>query len=313
MTRFIIRRTLLIVPIVIGVTILVFLMFHLIPGDPAEYLMRGFGTRDQIEQLRESMGLNDPLPVQYWRFISGLARGDLGRALTTNRPVVDEVRYRFLHTIELAGVTLVFAVIIGVNLGIVSATKRHTIFDDISRLVALAGVSLPSFWLGLMLMYVFAYQLGWFPALGRGGYLWTLNGLRHIFLPALSLGAISAAVLARLTRSSMLDVLNEDYIRTARSKGLKERNVLYKHALRNALIPVVTVIGMQAGVLLGGAIVTETIFAWPGLGRLTLDGILKRDLPLIQGAVLIFAFTFVFLNFVVDLIYGYIDPRIRYD
>lgn len=313
MTRFIVRRSLLIVPIVIGVTILVFLMFHLIPGDPAEYLLRGFGTREQIEHLREEMGLNDPLPIQYWRFIGGLVRGDLGRALTTNRPVVDEIRLRFLHTIELAGVTLVFAVIIGVNLGIVSATKRYTVFDDVSRLAALIGVSLPSFWLGLMLMYVFAYQLGWFPALGRGGYLWTINGIRHVFLPALSLGAISAAVLARLMRSSMLDVLNQDYIRTARSKGLGERRVLYKHALRNALIPVVTVIGMQAGVLLGGAIVTETIFAWPGLGRLTLDAILKRDLPLIQGAVLVFSFTFVFLNFVVDLVYGFIDPRIRYD
>lgn len=313
MYSFIIRRTLLIVPIIIGVTILVFLMFHLIPGDPAEYLLRGFGTREQIDQLRVRMGLEDPLHVQYWRFLTNVLRGDLGRSLATRRPVVDEIRLRFVHTVELAGVTLLIAVVLGVNLGIISATKRHTIFDDASRLVSLVGVSLPSFWLGLMLMYVFAYQLRWFPALGRGGPLWTLDGLKHVFLPALSLGAISLAVLARLMRSSMLDVMNEDYIRTARAKGLRERTVLYKHALRNALVPVVTVIGMQAGVLLGGAIVTETIFAWPGLGRLTLDGILKRDLPLVQGSVLLFSFTFVTLNFAVDLLYGFIDPRIRYD
>lgn len=313
MTSFIIRRTLLIVPIVIGVTILVFLMFHLIPGDPAEYLLRGFGTREQIDQLRIQMGLEDPLHVQYWRFLTNVLRGDLGRSLATRRPVADEIRLRFAHTVELAGVTLLIAVVLGVNLGIISATRRHTIFDDVSRLLSLVGVSLPSFWLGLMLMYVFAYQFRWFPALGRGGPLWSVDGLRHIFLPALSLGAISLAVLARLMRSSMLDVMNEDYIRTARAKGLRERTVLYKHALRNALVPVVTVIGMQAGVLLGGAIVTETIFAWPGLGRLTLDGILKRDLPLVQGSVLLFAFTFVTLNFAVDLLYGFIDPRIRYD
>ena len=313
MTKFIMRRCLLIIPIVLGVTILVFLMFHLIPGDPAEYLLRGFGTREQIDRLRQEMGLEDPLTVQYWRFLGGVIRADLGRSLATNRPVIDEIRQRFKHTIELAGVTLLIATVLGLNLGIISATRRHTIFDDISRLVALIGVSMPSFWLGLMLMFIFAYQLRWFPALGRGGPLWTLTGLKHVFLPALSLGAISSAVLARLMRSSMLDVLNEDYIRTARSKGLGERTVLYKHALRNALVPVVTVIGMQAGVLLGGAIVTETIFAWPGLGRLTLDAILKRDLPLIQGSVLLFSFTFVFLNFLVDLMYGFIDPRIRYD
>ena len=313
MTKFIMRRCLLIIPIVLGVTILVFLMFHLIPGDPAEYLLRGFGTREQIDRLRQEMGLEDPLTVQYWRFLGGVIRADLGRSLATNRPVIDEIRQRFKHTIELAGVTLLIATVLGLNLGIISATRRHTIFDDISRLVALIGVSMPSFWLGLMLMFIFAYQLRWFPALGRGGPLWTLTGLKHVFLPALSLGAISSAVLARLMRSSMLDVLNEDYIRTARSKGLGERTALYKHALRNALVPVVTVIGMQAGVLLGGAIVTETIFAWPGLGRLTLDAILKRDLPLIQGSVLLFSFTFVFLNFLVDLMYGFIDPRIRYD
>jgi ABC-type dipeptide/oligopeptide/nickel transport system permease component len=287
-------------------------MVHLIPGDPAEYLMRGFGSEEEKEQLREDLGLNRPLHVQYWDFITGVVTGDFGRSFISNKPVLEEISGRFYKTIELTAATMLVAVTLGINIGIISATRRHTIFDDAARLLALVGISVPSFWLGLMLMFVFAFKLGWFPALGRGGPIWTLQGLWHIALPALSLGAQTSAILARLVRSSMLDVLNKDYIRTARAKGLSGRVVIYRHALANALIPVITVIGLQTGVLLGGAIVTETIFAWPGLGRMTIDAILKRDFPLVQGTVVVFALCFVMVNLAVDVLYGLIDPRIRY-
>ena len=305
MYQYITRRLLLTVPVVIGVSIIVFSIIRLIPGDPARAVAGVNATPEYIEQVREQYGLNDPIYVQYWRFLTGLVRGDLGMSTFSGRPVTTEIRERFPRTLVLASVSLVLATVIGVSAGIVSATRRNSIFDNASMFVALVGVAAPVFWMALMLQLLFSVQLRWLPATGMGG-------IEHLIMPSITLGMASAALMARITRSSVLDVLRQDFITTARAKGVTERMVIYKHALKNALIPVVTVLGLQFGILLGGAVLTETVFAWPGVGRLLVDAILRRDYPVVQGTVMLLAFLFVVINLVVDIIYAFLDPRIHY-
>jgi peptide/nickel transport system permease protein len=302
---YIVRRLLLTAPVVIGVSILIFLIIRLIPGDPAVAIAGVQATKEYIEQIRKELHLDQSLPVQYAIFVRNLARGDLGNSTLTRRPVAVELRERFPRTIELTLIALLIASVVGITAGIISATKRYSLFDNISMLVALFGVAAPVFWLALMLQLLFSVHLGWLPSTGRGTFL-------HFILPSMTLGMASAGLIARITRSSMLEVLRQDYITTARAKGLAEKVIIYKHALKNALIPVVTIMGLQFGILLGGAVLTETVFAWPGVGRLLVDSILARDYPVVQGAVLVLAFSFVLINLVVDLIYAFLDPRISY-
>ncbi|MFW5688501.1 MAG: nickel ABC transporter permease [Spirochaetota bacterium] len=305
MYQYIIRRLILTVPVVLGVSIIVFSIIRLLPGDPARAVAGVNATPEYIEQVREEYGLNDPIYVQYWNFLTNLISGDLGRSTFSSRLVTTEIRERFPRTLLLASVSLVLATVIGVSAGIVSATRRNSIFDNASMFVALVGVAAPVFWMALMLQLLFSVQLRLLPATGMGG-------IQHLILPSITLGMASAALMARITRSSVLDVLRQDFITTARAKGVSERMVIYKHALKNALIPVVTVLGLQFGILLGGAVLTETVFAWPGVGRLLVDAILRRDYPVVQGTVMLLAFLFVVINLVVDIVYAFLDPRIHY-
>lgn len=302
---FTIRRILAAIPTLFGVTVIVFLMVRMLPGDPARVLAGLEASQEEVNRIRAQLGLTQPLPVQYEIFLMRLARGDLGRSITTQAPVAAEIASRLPQTAILAAIATALAGILGIVSGIAVSSRQYTATDYVVTLVALAGVSIPVFWLGLMLMLVFAVGLHLVPA---GGYA----GPVSLILPSITLAAFSLAIVERMTRSSMLESLTQDYVRTARAKGVAERVVVYRHALRNALIPVVTVIGLQFGTLLGGAVLTETTFAWPGLGRLLVGAIAARDYPIIQGVVLLFAVTFLFVNLTVDLIYGYIDPRIKY-
>ncbi|TVR34284.1 MAG: ABC transporter permease [Spirochaetaceae bacterium] len=296
---------LLTVPVVLGVSIIVFSIIRLIPGDPARAIAGVNATPQFIQQVRVRYALDQPLYIQYGRFITDFMRGELGNSIFSGRPVTTELGERFPRTLLLATISLVIATILGVSAGIVSATRRNSVFDNASMLVALVGVAAPVFWMALMLQLLFAVQLRLLPATGIGT-------IRHLILPSITLGTASAALMARITRSSMLDVLRQDFITTARAKGLNERLVVYKHALKNALIPVVTVLGLQFGILLGGAVLTETVFAWPGVGRLLVDAILRRDYPVVQGTVMLLALLFVLINLVVDIVYAFLDPRIHY-
>jgi peptide/nickel transport system permease protein len=290
----------------IGVTLVVFLMMHLIPGDPAQIIAGESANEQQVEQTRERLGLNDPLPVQYGTFVGNAVTGDLGNSIRSGRAVTDEIGARFWVTVELAFYSTLLSIFIGLIAGIVSATRRNSPLDMIIMITALFGLSMPNFWLGLMLIQYFALNIEWLPVSGWGTP-------QSIILPVITLGTAGAAIIARMTRSSMLEVIHQDYIRTARAKGVKERYVVYKHALRNALIPVVTVVGLQFGVLLGGAVLTETVFAINGLGRLVVEAIGQRDFPIVQGAVLILALMFVFVNFIVDISYRFLNKRIDLD
>lgn len=333
MVNYIIKRLLALIPILIGVSLIVFLIVHLIPGDPAQTMLGERATAEAIASLRESMGLNDPLYVQFFRFFSRLLRGDLGRSIMSNSLVWEELLIRFPATLELSFFSMIFAVIVGVPAGIFAATHQNSWFDNLSMLFALFGVSMPIFWLGLMLIWLFGVELAWLPPSSRLSVGVNLNvitnlyvldsiiqsnwvalwdSIRHLILPSAALGTIPMAMIARMTRSSMLEVLRQDYIRTAYAKGLRERIVVYKHALKNALVPIITVVGLQFGILLGGAVLTETIFSWPGLGKYLVDAIYARDFPVVQGGILFFAFTFVLVNLIVDLSYATIDPRIQY-
>jgi len=299
-----------------GVSIVVFMVLHLSPGDPAEIMLGSAATKEDLARLRFEMGLTEPLHVQYVRWMGHVLRGDLGRSLWMKRPVLGEVLHRFKATLVLAGSALVLSTLGGMALGVLSATRPESILDRASTVASLFGASMPVFWLGIVLMVVFSLWLGWLPASGMwapygGGDLRDL--VTHLVLPAVTLAAASMTIIARLTRSTMLEVLGQDYIRTARAKGLVEGRVVVRHGLKNALIPIVTVVGVQAGYLLGGAVLTETVFAWPGVGTLMVQGILARDFPLVQGCVLVIALGFVLVNLAVDLLYGYLDPRIRYD
>ena len=306
MYAYLAQRVLAAIPVLLGVSLLVFSMLHLVPGDPVRLMLSEFQTTpEQVERLRSQLHLDDPLPVQFGRFVWNASHGDLGTSIRTRRPVTQEIADNLPSTLQLAVAGLVVATSLGVSLGIVAAVKQRSWMELISMLVALLGVSMPSFWLGLLLIFLLSLRLRIFPATGGGD-------LQHLVLPAITLGLGAAAILARLTRSSMLEVLRQEYVTTARAKGLLEWVVIARHALKNALIPVVTIFGLQFGQLLAGTFVVETVFARPGLGRLIIDGILNKDLPIVQGVVLVVAISYVFVNLLVDLAYSVLDPRIRY-
>ncbi len=308
MLRYVAGRLVGTVPVLFGVTLLVFAMTVLTPGDRVVAMLgdaaQGLGQAAR-EELRRELGLDRPLPIQYLEYVAGLARGDLGFSARSRRPVLAEIRDRLPATIELALAGLAVAVTLGVSLGVLAAVRRGTVFDSLAVAIALVGVSVPVFWMGFLLMMVFALELGWLPASGRGTW-------RHLVLPAATVGLASAAFIARITRGAVIETLGQDYVRTARSKGLSERRVVARHALRPALLPIVTVVGLQLGGLLGGAVLTETVFAWPGVGRLLVDAIVARDVPLVQGCVLVVAFLFIGVNLVVDVSYAAINPKVRY-
>lgn len=307
MIRYIARRLLASIPTILTVTVLVFAMLQLVPGDPAEiFLGENRSTPELLAQIRHDMGLDRPLHVQYLSYIGGVLRGDLGESLFNNQPVLQQILAAFPYTLELALSALLISTVLGVSLGVLSALKHNTWIDTMAMGFALIGVSMPVFWLGLLLILVFSVRLQWFPPMGQGG-------LDRLVLPALALGLLSSATLARLVRSSMLDTLSEDYVRTARAKGLRERSVTVRHALRNALIPAVTVLGLQFGALLSGAVLTETIFARQGLGRMYVESILNKDITMVQGLTLVLAVFVVMINIVVDVSYAWLDPRIHYE
>ncbi|MFE8700560.1 ABC transporter permease [Cytobacillus sp. FJAT-54145] len=304
MLLYIIRRLFQTIPVMIGVTLAVFLMMHLIPGDPAHIMAGENADEAQVEQMRENLGLNDPLHEQYIRYVVNAVQGDLGQSIRTKRDVASEIfNERFWITVQLAVLGTALSVLIGLVAGIISATRKYSFADVGIMIVALFGLSMPNFWLGIMLIYLFSVNLGWVPVAGWGTW-------QHMILPVVTLGTGGAAIIARMTRSSMLEVINQDFIRTAYAKGVSDKLVIYKHALRNALIPVVTVVGLQFGGLLGGAIVTETVFAINGLGRLIIDSIKSHDFPMVQGTILVCAVLFVLVNFLVDITYRLINKRI---
>ena len=350
MVRYVIRRLISIIPTILGVTIVVFMFLRLIPGDPAVAMLGEHATEENVARIREQFGLNRPVfldrealkqgdlkgffNTQYLLYLGRLLRGDLGNSIHRRIPVAETLAQRFPATMELAFFSMFIAIIIGVPVVIISAARRNSVLDSTTMVGSLVGVSMPIFWLGIMLIMLFAVTLQWLPAGGRldsGIELKTItnfhlidslitlnfaafvNALQHIILPTIALATIPMAVIARMTRSSMLDVMQEDYVRTAHAKGVAERSVLYKHALKNAFLPIITIIGLQFGLLLAGAVLTETIFSWPGIGKWVYDSILSRDYPIVQGGTLLIAFIFVLINLLVDISYGYLDPRIHYD
>ncbi len=334
MSRYLVRRILLAIPILLGVSLIVFLMLHTAGGDPAELKLGLHADPVSVARLRHEMGLDRPLAVQYVDFLSHAIRGDLGRSYRSNAPVTDEIAARFPATIELAIAAMLLAIVIGIGFGAVAAVRRHSFFDYSSTVGALLGVSIPTFWLGLILIIVFGLWLRWLPISGRvnprlgadpsmpflvvgsalhGDWPIAKDAALHLILPAITLAGWPAAIIARMTRASLIEALGRDYVRTARGKGLAERAVLVGHVARNALIPVLTVIGLEFGTLLGGAVVTETVFAWPGIGQLTITAINARDYQVVQGIVLLLATIFIGLNLLVDLLYAVLDPRIRYE
>ncbi len=313
MLRHIMRRLLSLVPVMLGVSITVFLILQITPGDPAR-LMAGQQADPQVLQnIRTELGLNLPLHVQYWNFLTGALQGDLGRSYRSGRPVMQEIRNRLPNTIELAVAGMVFALLLGLTAGVLAAYKRNTLFDTLTMIGSLLGISMPGFWIAILLLLLFSLNLGWLPASGRGGSLWTAGSWRYILLPAFTLSLSSAAVLARITRATMIEVLNQEYIKTARAKGLGQRTVIIKHALKNAMIPVVTIAGIQFGDMLANTAIIETVFAWPGISRVGVQAIAARDFPMVQGVVLFTALVFVLMNLVVDMLYVYLDPRIKYE
>ncbi len=303
---YILKRIVQVIPVLLLVTLITFSLVHLTPGDPAIMRAGEDATAEQVESIREAMGLNLPVHVQYLNWIGGLFRGDLGYSLQDGRPVFITLIRRLPATIQLVIASFIVSIGIGLPVGILSAVKQNTMADSIARIFALLGLSMPNFWIGLMLMLLFSYRLRLLPASGSGTLL-------HLIMPAIALGLPAAGVITRLTRSSMLEVLKEDYIRTAQSKGLKNKTVIYKHALKNAMLPVVTVIGIQLGSRLGGSVIIESVFAYPGIGRFAYLRLLARDYPMIMGNLLIFAFIFILINLLTDILYGFIEPRIRYE
>lgn len=304
MHKYVLKRLLLLIPVMIGVTFIVFGIMHLTPGSPAKIKLGEMAKPEQIEALEKEMGLDKPFIVQYVNYMKKAVTGDFGRSYLSNREVFTEVLQRFPATLKLAIASMVIAVVIGIPVGIISATKQYSVLDSVTMVLALIGVSMPVFWLGLMLILVFSVKLGVLPSSGA-------STLQHLILPAITLGLSSTAIITRMTRSSMLEVIRQDYIRTARAKGVPERAVINKHALRNALIPVVTVIGLQFGSLLGGAVLTETVFSWPGVGKLMIDSIKKQDRPVVLACIIFISITFSVVNLGVDILYAFIDPRIK--
>jgi peptide/nickel transport system permease protein len=332
MLRFVVRRLLLLVPILLGLSVLVFGWIHLLPGSPAEALLGERATPRAVAQIRHQYGLDKPLYVQYWRYLDTTVHGNLGTSIASTRTVTYEIGHRFPATAELALAAILFAVIVGVPLGFLAAKHYGTWFDNASLVASLVGISIPIFFLGLILKYIFAVRLHWLPSVGREsflavrphptnfylvdaiidgdpGALW--DAIKHLILPAVALGSIPLAIVTRITRAAVLDVQNEDYVRTARAKGLAPLIVDYRHVLRNALLPISTIIGLQTGLLLSGAVLTETVFAWPGVGSWLKDAIFNRDYPVLQGGILFLAIVFVAVNLIVDISYAIINPRIR--
>ena len=335
MIKYILKRLLSLLPVLIGITLLVFTLLHLIPGDPAVVLLGERATPEQIESLRQQIGLKQPLPIQYFNFLFNVIRFDFGKSIISGIPIIDEIRTRWPATFELAVAAMIIALILGIPAGIFAAVRKNSWVDNLLMSSSLIGVSLPVYWLGLLLIYLFAVNLQILPPSGRisvdvgfnfqpitGFYVLdsllrldikTLQDvLSHLILPAITLGTIPLAIIARITRSAMLEVLSQDYIRTARAKGGPEYFVILKHALKNAFLPISTTVGLQFGTLLGGAILTETIFSWPGIGSWIYEGILARDYPVVQGGVIFVSITFVLINLLVDLSYTFLDPRIQY-
>jgi ABC-type dipeptide/oligopeptide/nickel transport system permease component len=306
MHRYLVRRLLLTIPVLFGVATLVFSLIHFIPGDPAQAMLGEGAAPEDVAQLRERLGLDRPLLVQYGSFLGGLARGDLGVSLRNDQPVLQQIVERMPATAELAFASMAVAVLIALPLGIIAAVWRGTAVDYGAMTLSLVGISIPNFWLGPLLAIVFAVELGWLPVGGRGT-------LAHLVLPSVTLGAALAAILARMTRASLLEELREPYVLAARAKGVSRTRAILHHAFRNSLIPIVTILGLQFGVVLTGAVITETIFAWPGIGRLLIQSISFRDYPTVQGCVLLIAVTYVGVNLITDLTYGFLDPRIRVD
>ena len=306
MLNYLIKRLISTIPVLIGISLLLFFMLRMLPGDPAQVLAGQMATPEEIENIRHQLGLDRPIYEQYAVYLSRLVRLDLGRSARTQNPVIDEIWARLPNTLLLASVAIMLACLFGIPAGIISAVRPYSWVDYLVTLSALFGISMPVFWLGLMLVVLFSIMLKWLPAGGTGSW-------QHVILPSITLAAFVVAFIARMTRSTLIETLSQDFTTTARSKGLPEKVVIVKHALRNALIPIITVVGLQFGLLLGGAVLTETVFAWPGLGRLIVDSILARDYPMIQGAILIFGLLYVFVNLIIDLVYAFVDPRIRYD
>ncbi|MFB9326042.1 ABC transporter permease [Paenibacillus aurantiacus] len=334
MLNYTVRRLLMLIPVLLGMTIIVFAIIHAIPGDPADVILGEKASPESKAALRQELKLDEPLYIQYGDYLKKLVTGDLGTSIKTKEPIAKEIWPYLAATLELTIVAMALAVFVGVNAGIISAWKHNSWFDYLCMLIALIGVSMPIFWIGLMEQWIFALKLHWLPSIGRmnprdpidavtnlyvidamiaGRWDQVWTAIKHLILPGIALGTIPMAIIARMTRSSMLEVLRSDYIRTARSKGLSQFWVIYRHALRNAFIPVLTIIGLQTGLLLGGAVLTETIFAWPGIGRYIFEAISSRDYPVIQSGILIIAFIFVMINLLIDLLYAAVDPRISYE
>jgi peptide/nickel transport system permease protein/oligopeptide transport system permease protein len=306
MFNFIIKRLLAMIPVLIGISLLLFFMLRMLPGDPAQVLAGQMASPEEIDTIRRQLGLDRPIYEQYLSYLSRLAHLDLGRSARTQNPVIEEVWARLPNTMLLAVAAISMACLFGIPAGVISAMRPYTWVDYLVTMASLFGISMPVFWLGIMLVVVFSVILKWLPAGGTGSW-------QHVVLPSVTLASFVVAFIARMTRSTMLETLQQDYTTTARSKGLRENTVVIKHALKNALIPIVTVVGLQFGLLLGGAVLTETVFAWPGIGRLIVDSILARDYPVIQGTILVFGLLYILVNLAVDLLYAVIDPRIRYD
>ncbi len=294
----------MLIPVMLGVTFLVYFIISLTPGDAAAMILGNGATEESIKELREEMGFNDPTIVQYANYMKDLLTGDMGTSYSTGKSVAGEIGQRFPNTFKLTFSAIFIAILISIPIGVISATKQYSIFDNAGMIFALIGISMPSFWTGLMLIIAFSLNLGWFPSSG-------MDGIRSLILPAFTLAIASTASITRTTRSSMLEVVRQDYINTAKAKGVSKKDVIRKHALRNALIPAVTVIGLEFGILLGGAVLTETVFSWPGIGRLMVESIQRKDTPMVLGCVIVFAVAFSVVNLIVDILYAYIDPRIK--
>ncbi len=333
MLRYVVRRLLLLIPLLFGLSILIFVFVRALPGGPAIALLGERANRASIEAIERDLGLDQPIHLQYARYVGNLAQGDLGTSITSRRPVLEELSQRFPATVELGFAAMLFAILLGIPLGFLAAKRHGGLLDNASLVASLIGISFPVFFLALILKYVFAVRLGWLPSIGRidvtqplepitnlyvldatlrGEWAKLVDVIKHLILPAIALGTIPLAIVARITRAAVLDVINEDYVRTARAKGLGARVVDRRHILSNAMLPVVTVIGLQTGLLLTGAVLTETIFAWPGVGRWMLDAIVARDFAVIQGGILFFALLVVLVNLAVDVSYAFLNPRIRY-
>lgn len=310
MFKYISKRLLQLIPTLLVVVLIIFVITRVVPGNPAAVMLGPQASVEDVEKLEEELGLNKSIWVQMLDYLKGLFKGDLGKSYYYNEPVLDIIAERFPNTLVLSVFSMFLSLLIGIPAGVISATKQYSKFDYITMVLALIGISMPVFWLGLMLVLVFSVKLGWLPSVGMGeaGFI---DGLRHIILPGVSLAVISAGVFARFTRSSMLDIIKEDYIKTAKAKGLREKVVIWKHALKNALPSIITIIGIQFSSLLSGAILTETIFSWPGMGKLIVDAIEKRDYSLVQGGVLFVAFVYVIINLIVDISYAYLNPKVR--